>query len=299
MYVAVFAFAGMSSWVTRNAAVGQLNVIRNGLAEKGGVADTTSGPCALLLDSWNASACLATLGPGRHTYFGSLIEYRQLVAENVSATSLQGALGFGSRQSASMIGFIALALVVAVHVTSLWDSGVARPALVALGSTRIVLQKSVTALVAPAIILVSSTLGVIVASFVPVHEPLPGPEDVFGQSVVDGLRSYWMLSAVGLLTVAVGVLARQLMITFAVVVGLLALSFVGTLNATLYPWSPAGWIATLMHFSANSYRQVVDSFWAKEVGEYSGLLMGLAVSACALIPLGLAVINLHRRRLKA
>lgn len=299
VYVAVFAFAGMSSWITRNAAVGQLNVIRNGLAEKGGVADTTSGPCALLLDSWNAPACLATLGPGLHTYFGSLIEYHQLVEESVSSASLSGALGFAARQSASMVGFIAVTLLVITHVTSLWSSGAARPVIAALGTSRMVLHKSVTALVAPLPILLASTLGVVVSGLVPISDPLPAPDNLLQQSLVDAVRAYWMLCAVALLATAFAAFARQLVFAFVAMMGVLALSFVATLDNALYPYSPAGWIATVMHFSADFNRQVVDSFWADEYGSYSAVRTGSAMTALAAAVLGGALLTLARRRLKA
>jgi len=198
-----------------------------------------------------------------------------------------------------MVGFIAVTLLVALHVTSLWSSGVARPAIAALGTNRIVVLKSVTALVAPVPVLLASTLGVVVAGIVPISEPLPAPDNLLQQSLIDAVRGYLMMCAVALLAVAFAVLTRQLVLAFVVVMALLALSFASTFDNALYPYSPAGWVATVMHFSADANRQVVDSFWADEYGSYSAAHMGLAMTSLVVVALGVATLTLACRRQKA
>lgn len=296
--LAVFLFAAATSWVTRFSAAGQLTDLRRMLTESG--TDPDTGPCALLAPDFKAEACVAILRLHVNDISPDVVvsQYSELEA-SVSATSVEGALGFASRQSASIVGLIALGLLVAVHVASLWESGAARPAIAALGTTRIVTQKGLTALVAAMLVLLASALGALVSHFIPVSEKLPSIRGDFGRSLIDFGHAYWMLCSLGLLTVAVAILSRQFVITFAVVMGLMAVCFVATLDRDLYRWSPAGWIATVMGFSRRTRHTVIDYFWTAEVGNYDPVLMGLAMTALGVIPLLLAGFLLWRRKPRA
>lgn len=298
VWLAVFLFAAVTSWITRHSAADQLAELRTLLRESG--SDPDNGRCALLAPRFDMGDCVAALRHHASDVSAEVLrtQYAELM-DSVAATSWEGALGFAARQSASIVGFIALGMVLAVHVSTLWETGVARPAIAAVGPARIVVQKSVAVFVAALVVLVASTLGALTGRVLPVPGWLPPVAGDIGRSVVDLAHSYWMLCALGLFTVAVAIVSRQFVSTFAVVMGLMAVCFVATLDRDLYAFSPAGWIATVMGFSRRTRHAVIDYFWTAEVGNHDPVLMGLAMTAFGLIPLVGAGWLLWRRKPRA
>lgn len=298
VWLAVLLFAAATSWMTRLSATDQLAELRTFL--RGAGTDPDGGLCALLAQRFDLGRCIGVVRNDVGDISADVLstKYSEMV-ESIAATSWEGALGFAARQSASIVGFIALGMVLAVHVSTLWETGAARPAIAAIGPARIVVQKSAAVFVAALLVLLASTLGTLVGRVVPVPGRLPPIEGDLRRSFVDLAHSYWMLCAVGLFTVAVAILSRQFVVTFAIVMGLMAVFFIATLDRDFYPFSPAGWIATVMGFSRRTRHTVIDYFWTAEVGRYDPVLMGLAITAFGVIPLVVAAWLLWRRKPRA
>lgn len=276
---AVFGVAALTTWITREAAVTQLDIIRSALIDSG--LDPVSGSCDLLDGKLNVTACLSHAGPNvDQTFVSSLLEQHSRVVESSTSTLGFGGLGFASRQSASMIGFVCLALLVVTHTTSPWEIGTGRSLIAAVGPRRFLAQKVTTLLGVVLMQPLVGWIGVIVGSIVPVKTRLP----VASTNILANLEAYARAESVlitfGLILVALGVSLRAMVPTFVSVMILLGVAFLATLNRTLYPFTPASWIAAVMRFSADSHRQVVDSLWAPWVSSY---LSSAAGFACLLI----------------
>lgn len=293
---AVAIIGGMTAWITRSAAVRQLDIIRQGLSDNG--ADTTRGACAVLASHFDTTGCAATLGVQTDRVFtDSLLSQYSKVIEAATATSGTGVLGFAARQIGSMVGFVTIALLLAIHICGPWEFGTARALIATAGTKVLIVQKGVTGLLAVLCLPLVCSVGVAVGHFIPLDRALPPPHPTPAADLTQLGRCYVVLLVVASLVFALALLTRSMVATFVITIAVLGVSFVGTLDPSLYRWSPAAWIATVMQFSSDDHRQIVDSLWTPWIPSLVSQGWAFAaIIALALIPVTVAIWSLPRRR---
>lgn len=285
----------LTSWMTRDAAAGQTDIISRAISSSG--LDPSVGVCQIVGAGFDPAQCLASAPAIADTFWlGDLLRQSDRVVEAVSATSLSGLIGFAARQSASMIGFVALTLVICIHISVAWEQGTARPLLAATGSKCLIAQKLTSSVVLVILLPILSCIGVAIGSLLPISGPIPLPRNLLVTSFMDLLRAYWILLVFAVLVVAIALLARNLVGSVLAVLIPLMLSYIAANSRELFDWSPSGWIANFMQFSSDDRRQVIDFFWVPALGRLSPFVSGLILAVFAIVALGIATIAFPRRK---
>lgn len=291
----VMLTGALTSWMTRSGAVRQMNTVNRAISSSG--LDPSVGVCHATGAEFDLTQCLALAPAAADTYWlGDLLRMVDRATEAASGTSLSGALGFAARQSASMIGFVALTFIICIHICTSWEQGTARPLLTTIGGKHFIAQKLTSSVVLVVLVPIVSCIGVVIGSLVPISGPLPPPQNVLDRSFIDLARAYWMLLVLAVLVVAIALVARNLVGAVLAVIIPLMLSYIATNSRALFDWSPAGWVANAMQFSKVERRQVVDFFWVPAVGRLSPMTSGLLLTGLAVLALAIAAFTLPRRK---